>query len=110
MVNITKETYENNGIEVITDNLDTLWLNEIHVQQQLGHKHLQAVTNKYDKEYKKCRYELIDDPIKQSHRRFLHNDLALKIIMNCRTDQSCNLKRNLGLRLHDVLILKRNQY
>ena len=43
MVNITKETYENNGIEVITDNLDTLWLNEIHVQQQLGHKHLQAV-------------------------------------------------------------------
>ena len=110
MVNITKETYENNGIEVITDNLDTLWLNEIHVQQQLGHKNLGAVTNKYHKEYKKCRYELIDDPIKQSHRRFLHNDLALKIIMNCRTDQSCNLKRNLGLRLHDVLILKRNQY
>ena len=46
MVNITKETYENNGIEVITDNLNTLWLNEMHVQQQLGHKNLRAVTNK----------------------------------------------------------------
>ena len=40
MVNITKEMYENNGIEVITDNLNTLWLNERHVQKQLGHKYL----------------------------------------------------------------------
>ena len=64
MVNITKETYENNDIEVITVNLNTLWLNEMHVQQQLGHKNLRSVTNKYNKEYKKCRYELTDDPIK----------------------------------------------
>ena len=35
MVNITKETYENNGIEVITDKFGELWLNERHVQQQL---------------------------------------------------------------------------
>ena len=27
MVNITKETYEANGIEVITDKIDELWLN-----------------------------------------------------------------------------------
>ena len=38
MVNITKETYEANGIEVIIDALDQLWLNERHVQKQLGHK------------------------------------------------------------------------
>ena len=106
MVNITRETYENNGIEVITDNLGTLWLNEIHVQEQLGYKHLRAVTNKYDKKYKECRYELIDDPIKQSHRKFICNDLALKIIMDCTTDQSCNFKRNLGFRLHDVINTK----
>ena len=92
MVNITKEMYENNGIEVITDNLNTLWLNERHVQQQLGHKNLPAVTNKYNKEYKKHRSELIDDPIKQSNRRFIFNDLALKIIKDCRTDELCNLK------------------
>ena len=57
MVNITKEMYEINGIEVITDNLNTLWLNEKHVEQQLGHKNLRAVTNKYDEEYRKRRYE-----------------------------------------------------
>ena len=42
-----------------------LWLNERHVQKQLGHKNLPALTYKYNEEYKKCRYELIDDPIKQ---------------------------------------------
>ena len=57
MVNITKETYENNGIEVITDQLGELCLNEIHVQQQLGLKNLPPLSNKFDEEYKKCRYE-----------------------------------------------------
>ena len=55
MVNITKETYESNGIEVIKDKLGELWLNERHVQQQLGYKNLPPLTNKYDKEYKKSR-------------------------------------------------------
>ena len=54
MLNITKETYENNGKEIITDKLGELRLNERHVQQQLGHKNLQTVTNKYVKEYKKA--------------------------------------------------------
>ena len=31
MVNITKETYEPNGIEVITDKNGGLWLNETHI-------------------------------------------------------------------------------
>ena len=55
MVNITKETYENNGIKVITDKIGELWLNERHVQKQLGLKNLPALTNKYDKEYKKAK-------------------------------------------------------
>ena len=55
---ITKETYENNGIEVITDKIGELWLNERHIQKQLGLKNLPALTNKYDEEYKKCRYGL----------------------------------------------------
>ena len=61
MVNITKETYQNNGIEVIIDKFDILWLDEKHVEQQLEHKHLPAVTNKYHKKYKKCRYEIMDE-------------------------------------------------
>ena len=56
MVNITKEAYENNGTEVTTDKLGELWLNEMNVQEQLGHKDLRALTKKYDEKYKKCRY------------------------------------------------------
>ena len=105
MVNITKETYENNEIEVITDKFGELWLNERHVQEQLGLKNLPALTNKYDKEYKKQRSKL-NESTKQSHRRFIHVDLALKVIMNSRTDESCKFKRNLGFTLHDVINTK----
>ena len=93
MFNITKETWGNNGIEVIVDSVNTLWLNEKHIEEQLGHKNVPVITNKYDKIYKKRRCDLVNKPIKQLDRRFLHTDLALKIIMDCRTDKSCSLKK-----------------
>ena len=71
MANITKETYENNGIQVITDKNGKLWLNERHVQQQLGLKNLPALTNQYPKEYKKQRSEL-NESSNQPNRRFIH--------------------------------------
>ena len=104
MADITKEAFENNDIEVIIDGVNTLWLNKKHIE--LGHNNLSAITNKYDKIYKKHRYELVDEPIKQPNRRFLRIDLALKIIMGCRTDKSCSSKRNLGFKLHDVINAK----
>ena len=72
----------------------------------LGHKNLPAITNKYDQVYKKHRYELVDKQIKQSSRRFLRSNLALKVIVDCGTNESCNLQRNLGFRLHDVINTK----
>ena len=90
MFNITKEIPENNGIEVIVDSVNALWLNEKNVEGKLGHKNLPAISNKYNKIYKKCRYELVNKPIKQSNRIFLHINLALTIIMDCRTDKSCS--------------------
>ena len=108
---ITKETYENRSTEVITNNFNNLWLNERHVEKQLGLKNLPALPNKYVKkyngykEYKKQRSEL-NESTNQANRRFVHADLALKIIMDCRTDESCNLKNNLGFTLHDVVNTK----
>ena len=68
MANITRETYEANGIEVITDKFGKLWLNERHIQKQIRLKNLPALINKYDKE--KNRSEL-NELTKQSHRRFI---------------------------------------
>ena len=87
MFDITKEAFENNDIEVIIDGINKLWLNERHTEKKLSHKNLPAITNKYDEIYKKHIYELVDEPIKQPNRRFLRIDLALKIIMGCRTDK-----------------------
>ena len=79
MVDVSKKTYENNDIEVIVGGIGTLWLNEKHVEEKLGHKNLPVITNKYDPVYKKHRYELVDKPKKQPNRRFLRSDLALKV-------------------------------
>ena len=106
MVNFTKEAFENNDIEVIVDSTDTLWLNERHIEKKLSHKNLPAITNKYDEIYKKHGYELVDEPIKQPNRRFLLIDLALKIIMGCRTDKYGSFKRNLEFKLRDVINTK----
>ena len=106
MVDISKETYKKNDIEVIVDGIGMLWLNEKHVEEKLGHKNLTVITNKYDPVYRKHRYELVDKPKKQPNRRLLRSDLELKNIMDCRTDESCNLKKNLGFRLHDVINTK----
>ena len=62
MVNISKETYKNNGIEAIVDSMGNLWLNEKHIEEELGHKNLPAIKNKYDQKYKKCSYELVNEP------------------------------------------------
>ena len=106
MFNINKETCKSNDIEAIVDDKDTLWLNEKNIEEKLGQKNLPAITNKYDQACKKRRYELVNEAKKQPNKRFLRIDLALKIIMDCRTDISCNLKRNLGFRLHDVINTK----
>ena len=62
---ITKETWENNGIKVTVDSVNALQLNEKNIEEKLGHKNLQAISNKYDKIYKKHTCELVNKPIKQ---------------------------------------------
>ena len=48
------------------------------------------------KNTKKHRSEL-NESTEQPNRRFIHNDLASKVIMNCRTDESCNLKKKIRI-------------
>ena len=62
MVNIDKDTFESYNIESIIDGIGTLWLNEKHIQEKLGHENLPAITNKYDQMYKKHRHELVNEP------------------------------------------------
>ena len=65
--------YKNEMTAITKDEFDKLWLNERHIQIQLGLENLPALTKKYDKEYKKNRSEL-NESTSQSHRRFIHAD------------------------------------
>ena len=38
MVDTSKKKYENHDIEVIVNGIGTLWLNEKHIEEKLGHK------------------------------------------------------------------------
>ena len=97
MVDISKKkTYENNETEVIVDGIGTLWLNEKHIEEKLGHRNLPVITNKYDQVYRKHRYELVNRLKKQPNIRLLRSDLVLKSVMDCRADESCTLKKYLG--------------
>ena len=37
MVNISKKTLKNNGIEVIVDSINALWQNEKNIQEKFGY-------------------------------------------------------------------------
>ena len=52
MIEITKETWGRNGVEVIVLN-DIKWLNETNIKDQLKHSNLAAVTLQYPRKYRK---------------------------------------------------------
>ena len=47
MVDISRETYERNGIEAIVDNDGILWLNKKHIKEQFDHEHMRIIRLKY---------------------------------------------------------------
>ena len=71
MVDVSKKTDGNKSIEVVVDGIGTLWLNEKHIEEKLGHNNLPVITNKYDPVYKKHRYELVDKPKKATKQKIL---------------------------------------
>ena len=103
MVKITKETWRKNGVEVIVFN-GKKWLNEKYIEKRLRHSNLPAIANKCDLIYKKCRSELQNCDQNQPCRRFLEEDFAIQIIMDCRTTPAVNFRTRLGLIQHDPIM------
>ena len=72
-------------------------LNEKHIETQLEHSNLPAITNKCDLMYKKCRSELQNCDKNQPCRGFLEEG---KI---CRTTPVVHVKTRLGCNQHDPI-------
>ena len=56
--------------------------------------------------YRKQRQELVNCGIIQLYRKFLHEQLGVTVIIDCRTTNPCKFKRKLGFNLHDVFNTK----
>ena len=64
MADISRETYERNGIQTIADNDGILYLNDKHIEEGLDHKNAHEIASKYHLDHRKHRYELVDKPKK----------------------------------------------
>ena len=78
MVEISAKTYENNGVEVVVDNNRTLWLNEKHIEERLHYKNSPGITWKYHPDFRKCRYEIVDEPKKATKQNILKWKISIK--------------------------------
>ena len=64
MAEISRETYERNGIQTIVDNDGILYLNDKHIEERLDHKNAHEIASKYHLDHRKHRFELVDKPKK----------------------------------------------
>ena len=106
MVDISRKKYERNGTETIADNYGILWLNEKHIEEGLDYKKLREITTKYNSNHRKHKYELVEEPKKQINRIFIDQNLAIKVIMDCRTTSAQKFKKRLGFKQYDVILAK----
>ena len=92
-----------NGVEVIVFD-DKKWLNEKHVEKQLKNSNLAAITLHYSSEFKKQRQAIQNYGKHQPCRRYLEEDLAIQIIIDCRTTPAVNFKTRLEFSQHDPIM------
>ena len=69
---------------MIVDNDGMMWLNEKLIEEGLDNKHLREITTKYHSDHRKHRCELVEKQKKQINWIFMNEQLAPKMIMDCR--------------------------
>ena len=78
---------------------NSLWrqkrLNEKHIEKQLGHANLPTVILQYPPKFRKQRKELQNCGNYQPCRRFLEEDFAKQIIIECRATPTVSFQTRL---------------
>ena len=106
MDDISRQTYERNGIKTIVNNDGILWLNEKHIEEGLDHRHLREITAKCNSNHRKHRYELVEEQKKQINRIFINTKLAVKVITDYRTTSTHKFRTRLRFKQYDVILIK----
>ena len=69
------------------------------IETQLGHANLPAITLQHSSKLRKQRQEL-----QKPRRRFLKENFAKQIIMDCKTTSTVNFRTRLGFNQHDPIM------
>ena len=88
MIEISPDTYKQKEIETLFDHHERVRLNEKHIEEEMGYPALRVIASN-----KKQRQNLVDFHNYQPFRIFLKEKLAKTLIMDCRTAESCDLKK-----------------
>ena len=59
-----------------------MWLNKKHIEEGLDYKNVREITIKYYSDHRKHNYDLLKN---QSNMVFIDEELAIRVIMDCRT-------------------------
>ena len=65
MADISRKSFERNGLETILDSDGILWSNKKLIEEGLDYNSLRVATVKCPSGYRKHRYELVDEPKNQ---------------------------------------------
>ena len=65
MADISRKSFERNGLETILDSDGILWSNKKLIEEGLDYNSLRVATVKCPSGYRKYRYELVDEPKNQ---------------------------------------------
>ena len=98
MLDISRKTFERNGIETIIGNDGILWLNEKHIGEGLEHKHFWEIKIKDNSHQRKPRYELLEEPKTQINWIFIDKKSAIKVITDRRLARAHEFRTRLGFK------------
>ena len=59
---------------------------------------MREIITKYQSAHRKHKYELVEEPNKQWNRILIHEKLAIKVIMDCRTTLAHKFGTRLGFK------------
>ena len=67
---------------------------------------MREIAIKHYSDHRKHRYELVEEPKKQCNIIFIDEELAIKVIKDCRTTSAHEFRARLGFKQYDAILAK----
>ena len=104
MADISRKTYERNGVETVLDNDGILWLHENYIEEELDHKNFLEFATKYHSSHRKHNFGLVDETNKTTQQNFYTKGIRDQSNTDCKTTVAYKLRTRVGFKQYDVIL------